>query len=639
MSAFTCDSDPNTGDSSLQAYLTIAPSGLERFVIDSISKTIQENNYECRDLRILNHGRNESRSIDYDNEEKIEEMKMKIRKQRMRRKRGRQEEKNEEKNKPMTYDNNEDSNSQICGTVTLNVGKREREMNLGYFHNETIISTPGGLEGKHLIQFKSNAPPQFISQIRPMGCGPLLALVFTSCTDGHLEDKTLELFNPKDDLEKSVSSYLSYMQNVGTSRYTNYFRDALHLWYNHVQDVWSQSSDIKDYLDTKYNINKKNIDNERNDDCVHDQLKELRDSLQRKINGTEDCKYRLSCIRSNTKDYTYSRESLIPLVADTLIPEEVTMNVSHRDDKANCPMDSKTMKCADDLKNYDFELVIFIKENLFAIAISLCPYQHLGAKSFSSGKIPPDITSPYITGEVSQQLVRLRPSISSLLLNISQVKKGDTILDPCAGVGSIPVEASLLGKSQTCFGLGGDIALSRDGCLDDVAEDYCKRARKHQMNKKCSGSCDMVCWDASSLPIRDSLVDCVISDLPFGVKCMSATKLKSFLPLLFSECARVLKQNTGRMTLLCGASFKTVLDAIEKQRNNDFVQERDGTNELFRIVAVFPTNIGGLAAWIIQAERTNCLAVRIKNHTDRFRKMTLNRKQETSRGKKKRLQS
>ena len=114
-----------------------------------------------------------------------------------------------------------------------------------------------------------------------------------------------------------------------------------------------------------------------------------------------------------------------------------------------------------DLKNYDFEVILIVIENTVSIGISLRPYQLLGARGFSSGKVPPDVTLPYISGEISQTITRLRPSLSALLWKLSEVKKGDIVLDPCAGVGSIPVEASFLPKCNTCFGIGGDIAIRK----------------------------------------------------------------------------------------------------------------------------------------------------------------------------------
>jgi hypothetical protein len=119
----------------------------------------------------------------------------------------------------------------------------------------------------------------------------------------------------------------------------------------------------------------------------------------------------------------YKREELIPRLADILIPEDTLS-------------DGETRKYAVDLCNYDFEVVTMIHEGDVTVGLSLNYYQCVGARSFCSGTIPPDITQPYIPGEWSRAVIRLRPSIASLLYDISNVTVGDVVLDPCAGVGT-----------------------------------------------------------------------------------------------------------------------------------------------------------------------------------------------------------
>ena len=179
----------------------------------------------------------------------------------------------------------------------------------------------------------------------------------------------------------------------------------------------------------------------------------------------------------------------------------------------------------------------------------------------------------------------------------------------------MPIETSLMNNSKTSFGLAGDIEIceqDKEG-LENIITNYCIGAQKHQKDLSCSGGFGMMSWDASSLPIRgDGSIDCIISDLPFGVKCMSAKRLQTFLPLLFSECARVLRKS-GRMTLLCGSSYKHALDALSVQTYadktyhgkpndkiyEDEIEEGKTVQCLFQVDSIFPVNIGGLAGWII----------------------------------------
>ncbi len=648
-------------------YMTICPSGLENIALNAIHNEITLNNYKCHDIQILNEQR--------EKEVKVDNFKRQLYNQ-IQKKKNKKCKRTEEIvcstiNRTTVCDTTQTQiqlgipeqdehendhyleKSHLHGTIQIKDENHHiREICIGYHDDETIISSPGGLEGKKLITFKTNAPSKLIANIRPIGCGPLLAVVLISSdfrkhdNDDHddaddvgLNKDYNNIFPLDKSLDESVVSFTSFMSNhVGSANYTTLFTTALELWCHHVNDVWLQSKDIHDFQCLK----KGNI---QDDDSLLD-IANLSNSMRDKMNGNEICRYRVSSIRSYTKDYSYKREDIIPHLIKHLIPNEIkvksdfvqsdSFNSGRSDTRSTC---SKPLRLAVDLKNYDFELVLFVHGDMVNIAISLCPYQYLGARSFSSGKLPPDIAQPYITGEVSQTIVRLRPSISSLLCYMSKIEKGDIILDPCAGIGSIPVEASLLNCQMTCYGIGGDIAIFNGGDnqgLDRIITNYIKRARNYQVNQSCSGGNDLLSWDASSIPVRESTIDCIISDLPFGQKCMSSKKLQTFLPLLFSECARILRKKTGRMTLLCGSSYKYVLDAISQQRN----ENDSNTDLLFEVTSIFPVNIGGLSGWIVQAIRNDIEFSPLKNYHIRHRKMTGGREQQQIRwGVKRRIQS
>lgn len=339
------------------------------------------------------------------------------------------------------------------------------------------------------------------------------------------------------------------------------------------------------------------------------------------MEGKSQIKFRMSCMRSknattecimmHNNNNNNKREELLSSLADMFIPHETTLLLKDGGEKK---------KFVVDLCNFDFELMALIYEGSLTVGISLNGYQYLGARSFCSGKIPPDITPPYIPGEWSQTLIRLRPSIASLLCDISQVQVGDIILDPCAGVGTIPVEASMRG----CYGLGGDL-VTLDESIQSILLDYHKRANDLRWIRGIVGVASALAWDAALLPIRGNSVDCIISDLPFGVRCMSSKKLHSFLPLLFAECARCLRTKTGKMTLLCG-SYQVVLESLDRIHSED--------HRLFeRPTSIIPINIGGLTAWIILLKRTCNAAVPLKKHRQRVANMTRGRRQ-TSNGTK-----
>jgi hypothetical protein len=118
---------------------------------------------------------------------------------------------------------------------------------------------------------------------------------------------------------------------------------------------------------------------------------------------------------------------------------------------------------------------------------------------------------------------------------------------------------------------------------------------------------DQLCaWDAANLPVRDGIVDAIISDLPFGHLCMSTSKLHSFFPLLMFEMARVLRPESGRMVRLCG-SFIPILEALQiaNKRFKESTSEPAGNDNEVSCSSVFPINTTGNVAWVIIVQRGN----------------------------------
>jgi ubiquinone/menaquinone biosynthesis C-methylase UbiE len=319
-------------------------------------------------------------------------------------------------------------------------------------------------------------------------------------------------------------------------------------------------------------------------------------------------KFRISCVRPDDPNYT--RRDLIMAVANDLVPSSWTV----------------------DLKHYDVEIVLFLKEDdtdpcshHFAVALALHPYQYLGCHSFSSGIVPPDVAPPYMT---LTGIVRLRPSTAQLLLHLVGLKSGAVVLDPCVGIGTIAHECAYL----KYVGLGGDIVLT-PSLLGPQATTYSASIQNEQQRIAAT----LIAWDAANLPIRTGTVDAVVSDLPFGRLCLSTNKLQQLLPLVLNEMARVLRRNSGNIVLLCG-HYKLVLEALE------FINHNHGEQNLiweFPCTAVFPVNIGGMLAWVIQVRRGPGIWQLSTFASEKIRKLTNGR--EISRlnpsAKKKKLQS
>lgn len=547
------DDDKHCSSSLLARYLIICPTGIEAFTCDGIRRELKQ--FTCNLQLLRQPVKNEH----------LHQLKGRIRTQ--------QTKKINKKKKtwhPICHDS-----SKIFGTTKCPLSGKE--VSIGFHGSDTIVSHPGGLEGKTLIQIDTNAPPITMAQIRCLGCGPLLALVHTSF--GSNED----IVYPNQKVQEATSNFKTYFDCV-RNEYDVCFCDAMKLWQSHVKQIWTESSDVKKFL--------KNQNEKKR--TVNGTIK----NINLNIDEDDQVKYRCSILRSHSKDFKYKSDEIIAQLCGFSIP-----NLKN----------NKGKKLIVDLDNFDMEVVVFLHDGTITVAISLDHHRYVGAKSFSSGTIAPDIQAPYITGEISKNITRLRPSIASTMIDICGCTVGDVILDPCAGVQTIPVEASL----KKTFSIGGDLALANQEGLQDVVHSYCEHARQLQKRQHHVGALDMIAWDATFTPIRDGSIDCIISDLPFGKRCLSANELSNFLPLFLNECARILKKG-GKALFLCGA-IHGILDALLIcSIESDLFEEP---------TSIFPVNIGGISAWIFKLRRSDATHEVIPQKWTKIKRMSQQRMQ------------
>jgi len=471
------------------------------------------------------------------------------------------------------------------GSVSL--GDTNLHVSIGYSDsNQQVWTGNGQLQGSCLMKIVTNAPVDLLANSTRC-LGPLLALI------GIWED--LELGESKS-LEETFTCLTGKVEATGYS-----LDPALALWEAHVKASWGLSEE------------------------------ELAD-LKAKLEGKLSLKYRLSCFRTESKNHKYTRQELLSSVADLFVPEQ-----------------SHGTKWTVDLKNYDVEVALLFRPHCLAIGLALRPYKQLGAKSFATGLIPPDVSPPYLSGRVLSGLVRLRPSTAHILLSLAKLKPGDIVLDPCAGIGKftlsdnpirmygriilatlltlVTLQPAVAGTipMETLFGpspivaLGGDLVLTPDK-LAPVASTYSTKAlaRQRGLDPRISSVANLMAFDAGNLPVRTGIADVVVTDLPFGQLCLSSTKLDNLLPLIIGEASRVLRRGSGRMVLLCG-SYAQILDAI--------LQTNGSASDVWELPcsAVFPVNIGGLLAWVVQVKRGNGIVTQLPKHLDRVRKLTRKR--------------
>jgi 23S rRNA G2445 N2-methylase RlmL len=128
----------------------------------------------------------------------------------------------------------------------------------------------------------------------------------------------------------------------------------------------------------------------------------------------------------------------------------------------------------------------------------------------------------------------LKPPVAAALVRLARAVPGATLVDPCCGVGTIPIEAALAGANAR----GGD----RDA-------DTVKAAALNAASADVQVQLEQ--WDARQLPLLDNSIDCIVSNLPWGRQIVVDADLYSFYHDALAEMRRVLAYH-GRIVLLTG---------------------------------------------------------------------------------------
>ncbi len=126
----------------------------------------------------------------------------------------------------------------------------------------------------------------------------------------------------------------------------------------------------------------------------------------------------------------------------------------------------------------------------------------------------------------------LKPSVAAALLFLAQILPGQTVLDPCCGAGTILIEA----VSQGVHAVGGD----QNSAAIAAAES----------NAAAAGvAISLQTWDARTLSLDDAVIDCVVSNLPWGRQVEINASDVEFYRDVCAEMERVLAKE-GRIVLL-----------------------------------------------------------------------------------------
>ncbi|MGN6412939.1 TRM11 family SAM-dependent methyltransferase [Flexivirga sp.] len=125
--------------------------------------------------------------------------------------------------------------------------------------------------------------------------------------------------------------------------------------------------------------------------------------------------------------------------------------------------------------------------------------------------------------------------VAAGLLRLAKLSTGDVLLDPCAGVGTVPIVDALL-RGGPAYSIDRDPEATR-------------LAHENAANLSVGQAVSVLKADATDLPLDDGSIDRVVSDLPFGKRIGSNELNKSLYPAILREIERVLTAD-GRAVLL-----------------------------------------------------------------------------------------
>ncbi len=128
----------------------------------------------------------------------------------------------------------------------------------------------------------------------------------------------------------------------------------------------------------------------------------------------------------------------------------------------------------------------------------------------------------------------LRPSVGAALALLSNPRDDDVVLDPMCGTGTVLIERAHLGRYAKL--LGGD---SDAAALEAARENVGPRYKPIELKL----------WDAVALPLPDSSVTKIVTNLPWGMKHGSHAENRRLYPRMLAEFVRVLAKG-GLMVLI-----------------------------------------------------------------------------------------
>ena len=151
--------------------------------------------------------------------------------------------------------------------------------------------------------------------------------------------------------------------------------------------------------------------------------------------------------------------------------------------------------------------------------------------------------------------ISLHPKLARALVNLSVVKKGETLLDPFCGTGGILLEAGLIGAKV----VGSDI--------EDKMIDGCKKTLDFYNIKNHN----LFCSDIGDIHEYISKVDAVVTDLPYGKSTTTkGEEMEHLYKRAFENISLVMKKDARAVI---GLSNKNMISIAENYLS--FIEKHD----------------------------------------------------------------
>ncbi|MBS7614680.1 N-6 DNA methylase [Candidatus Bathyarchaeota archaeon] len=142
-------------------------------------------------------------------------------------------------------------------------------------------------------------------------------------------------------------------------------------------------------------------------------------------------------------------------------------------------------------------------------------------------------------GKVFTHPAEMTPKLARCMVNLAHAKTGDVVLDPFCGTGSFLLEAGLVG----CRVLGFDV-------LRSMVRGSSRNLAFYGVNLE-----GLIVADIRSPPLRYRMVDCIVTDPPYGTSATTLGLGRRKVFKRFLSAAAKLVKNNGR---ICFAAPKTV---------------------------------------------------------------------------------